>query len=223
MAISLPIHGHDATLSRNRSTSGHCNCCSMLPHVSQPITPPLDTDGPPFDARHVNAADTIMCTDDLHMLEHEHEHKHGHARDWTQDLPQTAHVDLLRATDWARNGLGPLDAWGDTLRLFTGFVMADSRAACLWWGPSAVAIYNQHFVPLCARVHPMLMGSTYAEGLPELWPAISGLFEESKRTGLGQNVSSNEPLLVERNGWKEEAFFSGSFVPIGPTHQPLGF
>jgi hypothetical protein len=195
----------------------------MNPHVQPPITPPLDTHLVPVDAHHaVNAADS-MCADDLHMPEPEHGHAHVHDHDWTQDLPQTAHVDLFRATDWGRNGLGPLDDWGDTLRLFTGFVMADSRAACLWWGPDAVAIYNQHFVPLCARVHPMLMGSTYVEGFPELWPAISGLFDESRRTGVGQNVSSTEPLLVERNGWKEEAFFSGSFVPIGPAHQPLGF
>jgi hypothetical protein len=186
----------------------------MIPHVQHPDTPPPDAESLPLHAYHVaNAADT-MCADQLHMME---------PYDWTQDLPQSPHVDLFRATDWARNGLGPFDTWSDTLRLFTGFVMADSRAACVWWGPDAVAIYNKHFVPLCASIHPMLMGSTYAEGLPELWPDISGLFEESKRIGEGQNVSSTEPLLVERNGWREEAFFSGSFVPIGPAHQPLGF
>jgi hypothetical protein len=203
---------HDATLSRARARAR--TRLPMIPHVQHPDTPPPDAESLPLHAYHVaNAADT-MCADQLHMME---------PYDWTQDLPQSPHVDLFRATDWARNGLGPFDTWSDTLRLFTGFVMADSRAACVWWGPDAVAIYNKHFVPLCASIHPMLMGSTYAEGLPELWPDISGLFEESKRIGEGQNVSSTEPLLVERNGWREEAFFSGSFVPIGPAHQPLGF
>jgi hypothetical protein len=193
---------HTATLSRTRTRSISRHCGSMHPHVQQPDTRPLDADSLPLEACHADLMPDC---------------------DWTQDLPQSAHVDLFRATDWARNGLGPFDSWSDTLRLFTGFVMADSRAACLWWGPGAVAIYNTHFAPMCASVHPTLMGSTYAEGFPELWPAIRGLFEESKRIGEGQNVSSNEPLLVERNGWREEAFFSGSFVPIGPAHQPLGF
>ncbi|KAF3048658.1 hypothetical protein E8E11_009810 [Didymella keratinophila] len=67
------------------------------------------------------------------------------------------------------------------------------------------------------------MGSTYAEILPEIWPHIGAMFEESMKTGIGQNVTSEAPLLVERNGWKEEAFFSGSFIPIGPPNRPLGF
>jgi len=144
-------------------------------------------------------------------------------RDWTEQLPHTEHVRFLCNIDWARSRLGPLKDWNANLRLFTGFVLADSRAACLWWGPDAIAIYNEHFAPMAAGVHPTLMGSTYAQGFPEIWPNIRAMFEESRRTGAGQNVSSATPLLVERNGYREEAFFSGSFVPIGPVHQPEGF
>lgn len=147
----------------------------------------------------------------------------GALHDWTEHLARTEHTRLFRKTDWTRNGLGPLQDWDSTLQLFANFVLADSRAACLWWGPDFVAIYNEHFAPLCHGVHPTLMGSTYAQGFPELWPHIRLMFAESTRTGVGQNVTSNAPLLVERNGWMEEAFFSGSFVPIGPPHRPLGF
>lgn len=143
--------------------------------------------------------------------------------DWTQSLAQTDHIDRFRETDWTRNGLGRLNDWDPTLRLFANFVFADSRAACLWWGPNYVAIYNDLFAPLCHGVHPTLMGSTYAEGFPEIWPHISAMFNDSMTTGIGRNVTSDAPLLVERNGWKEEAFFSGSFVPIGPKGSPLGF
>ncbi len=54
-------------------------------------------------------------------------------RDWTEDLPKTDHVRFFRETDWSKSKLGPLNTWSPTLRLFTGFVLADSRAACLWW------------------------------------------------------------------------------------------
>jgi hypothetical protein len=143
--------------------------------------------------------------------------------DWTDDLPQSDHVRFFRDTNWARTSLGPLSGWSATLRLFTGFVFADSRAACLWWGPEYVAIYNEGFQYMCASVHPALMGRTYADGFPEIWPYISALFAESIKTGKGQNVSSASPLLVERRGYREEAYFSGSFSPIGSTHRPLGF
>jgi hypothetical protein len=67
------------------------------------------------------------------------------------------------------------------------------------------------------------MGSTFPQGYPDLWPSISTYFEECKRTGAGVNYSSAAPLLVERKGWTEEAFFCGSFTPIGPVHSPQGF
>ncbi|KAF1933113.1 putative histidine kinase HHK15p [Didymella exigua CBS 183.55] len=148
----------------------------------------------------------------------------GAARyDWTQNLADTDHIRLFRETDWTRNGLGSLQDWDSTLQLFANFVFADSRPACLWWGPEYVAIYNDAFAPMCHGVHPTLMGSTYAESFPEIWPQIRAMCQESIKTGVGQNVTSDAPLLVERNGWKEEAFFSGSFVPIGPHDRPLGF
>jgi hypothetical protein len=144
--------------------------------------------------------------------------------DWTAALPQTDHVQrFFRNTNWEGTSLGPLRDWSQALRTFVGFVFADSRAACLWWGADYVAIYNEEFIPLCAGVHPMLMGQSYARAMPEIWPAISALFVNSRRTGRGNNVSSATPLLVERNGYTEEAYFSGSFVPVGPAHEPDGF
>lgn len=58
---------------------------------------------------------------------------HATEHDWTEDLPKTDHVRFFRETDWSKSSLGPLSTWSPTLRLFTGFVLADSRAACLWW------------------------------------------------------------------------------------------
>ncbi|KAL5120426.1 hypothetical protein ACEQ8H_001716 [Pleosporales sp. CAS-2024a] len=149
--------------------------------------------------------------------------KRADAPDWTLDLPQTDHVRLFRTTDWASTDLGPLRDWSPTLRLFVGFVLASSRAACLWWGPSLVAIYNDAYAPLAGKLHPSLMGSTIHQGYPDLWPSISVYFEEGRRTGMGQNYSSAAPTLVDRRGWTEEAFFSGAFTPIGPVHHPEGY
>ena len=150
---------------------------------------------------------------------------HDNEDDWTANLPQTQHVQFFRSTDWSQTSLGPLKEWHSSLRLFTTLVLADSRPACLWWGPIAnlTAIYNAHYAPLAGALHPKLMGSTFMEGYPDLWPSISVYFEEAMRTGSGQNYSSATPLIVERKGWQEEAFFSGSFVPLGVPNQIQGF
>jgi PAS domain-containing protein len=146
------------------------------------------------------------------------------AHDWTASLPQTDHIRFFRNTNWAATSLGPLETWNHSLRLFAGFVLADSRAACLWVLPDYTAIYNEAYAELAAQVHPTLMGSTFISGYPELWPFISTYFDECRRTGAGVNYSSAAPTLVDRNGWREETFFSGSFTPVGPnSNQPLGF
>jgi len=57
------------------------------------------------------------------------------------------------------------------------------------------------------------MGQPFAFGFPELDPFIRPLFEEGIRSGTAQDVVE-APLMVERNGYCEEAFFTGNFTPI---------
>ena len=52
---------------------------------------------------------------------------------WTDTLSDSPHVDMFRRTNWSETALGPLESWPDLLRHMTQFLMADSRAACLFW------------------------------------------------------------------------------------------
>lgn len=223
---SLPTDDHAVLL-----WSLHARLMDGIAQRNQPLTPPPDTGD---DA-------TLIMANAEHGLEH----------DWTEDLPKTDHVRFFRETDWKKSSLGPLSTWSPTLRLFVGFVLADSRAACLWWyvyiwklfdlllyrsecrftrhptdldrGKDLVAIYNAHYAPLACGAHPKLMGSTFQEGFPELWSGIEPIFEQCKTTAAGVNYSSDASLVVERKGWREETFFNGNFVPVGPAHAPEGF
>lgn len=146
--------------------------------------------------------------------------------DWTAALPQTDHVRFFRNTDWSRTLLGPLSSWSPTLRLFATHVLVDSRAACLWWGDDInhlTAIYNECYAPLAAGAHPRLMGSIFQDSYPDLWPTIRPYFEQAKRTGLGINYSADCSTIVERNGYREEAFFSGGFIPVGMPGAVQGY
>jgi signal transduction histidine kinase/ActR/RegA family two-component response regulator len=57
------------------------------------------------------------------------------------------------------------------------------------------------------------MGQTFASGFPELDPFMRPLFEEGTKSGQAQDVVE-APMMVERNGYREEAFFTGNFTPI---------
>lgn len=57
------------------------------------------------------------------------------------------------------------------------------------------------------------MGSTFLEGFPEIFPQIKFMYDESELSGLAYPISEYM-LLVERNGFSEEACFTGNFNPI---------
>ncbi|TVY93506.1 Two-component system protein A [Lachnellula willkommii] len=133
---------------------------------------------------------------------------------WETLLPSTNHVRFFASVDWAASPLGSLSTWNAALRLQTFAVMSDSQAGCLYWyyrGPQKVAIYNEAFVPLAGKAHPMLMGKAFEVGFPEIWPQIKPVFKAAEVTGLAGDVHEIE-LFVERNHFMEEAFFTGNFV-----------
>jgi hypothetical protein len=57
------------------------------------------------------------------------------------------------------------------------------------------------------------MGQSFASGFPELDPFIGPLLEEGIRSGVAQDVVES-PMMVQRNGYREEAFFTGNFTPV---------
>lgn len=74
-------------------------------------------------------------------------------------------------------------------------------------------MYNAAFAPLAAKAHPLLMGQPFAFGFPELVPLIKPLFERGMQTGQAQDVVE-APMMVDRNGYREETFFTSNFTPV---------
>jgi signal transduction histidine kinase/CheY-like chemotaxis protein len=60
------------------------------------------------------------------------------------------------------------------------------------------------------------MGHSFDLELPELLPSIKPLFEEGMRSGIAQDVVDIQ-LMVRRNDYQEEAFFTGNFTPLRGT------
>lgn len=74
-------------------------------------------------------------------------------------------------------------------------------------------LYNEAFVPICGAVHPVAMGSTFLKIYPEIADIILPMFQAAheSRSATGVNELS---LNVMRNGFLEEAYFTGNFTPI---------
>lgn len=136
-----------------------------------------------------------------------------HLGSWTDCIPRTAHNALFLDYDFATTPLGPKSEWSTVLRAYVTMIFADSRGACLYWGPDKIAIYNEGFAVSCEGAHPFLMGHGFAEAFPELSASIDPVFQHASDTGQAVNVD-NIQLFVNRNNYLEETYFIGQFIPL---------
>lgn len=109
---------------------------------------------------------------------------------WTDCIPKTEHNALFLDYDFATNPLGPKSEWSPVLRAYVTMIFADSRGACLYWGPDRIAIYNEGFAVSCEGAHPFLMGHGFAEAFPELSANIDPVFQHASTTGQAVNVDN---------------------------------
>ncbi|EPX57467.1 putative sensor histidine kinase [Cystobacter fuscus DSM 2262] len=123
--------------------------------------------------------------------------------------------ELLRRVDWARTPIGPVEHWPQSLRTTVGILLASNYPLYLAWGPRYVQMYNDAYRPICgATKHPAALGQEASVTWPEVWNDVLGpTWERIRVTGEPVRVE-NLLMLLDRNGYLEECYFSYSHSPI---------
>src|SRR5882724_10241132 len=119
---------------------------------------------------------------------------------------------VIRAMDWAKTPLGPIDSWPQSLRTTVSLCLASNFPISLAWGPRHVQIYNDGYWPICGGKHPGSMGQDFSECWASAWPAIGEAF--GRALGGETSFLENQQMFLDRNGYLEETFFTFSFSPI---------
>ena len=121
---------------------------------------------------------------------------------------------LMRSLDWSTTPLGPVENWPQSLRTAVSICLASHLPVLIWWGPELVKLYNDAYRPLLgATKHPGAMGQRGRESWPEIWDTMGPMLEGVLREGKAA-WSENQLLLLERNGYHEERYFTFSYSPI---------
>ncbi|QDS76178.1 hypothetical protein FKW77_007979 [Venturia effusa] len=146
--------------------------------------------------------------------------------DWTRDPPPgelTAHQRFIRDVDWTKSPLGPMDRWPDQLRQMVLAIVADPDPAVIYWGDSQAIVYNEAYIPLIGAKHPGLQGQDpRIGGFAEIWEPFDRILLEGEDTGV-THCDIDQLVLILRNGYLEEGYFSYKFVPlIGPQGFVIG-
>src|ERR671910_3002215 len=120
---------------------------------------------------------------------------------------------LVRAHDWSRSPLGPVEDWPVSLRTAAAVCLESRYGMCVFWGPELVAIYNDAYVPMLGVKHPAALGTPLREIWPEIWDQIGPMLDAVMTTAQA-TWHEDQPLLLERRGFLEEGYFTYSFSPV---------
>jgi len=129
---------------------------------------------------------------------------------------------LMRALDWSATPLGPVSDWPQSLRTAVSICLASRFPMLIWWGPALVMLYNDAYRPILgATKHPAAMGQRGRECWPEIWdvigPMLTGVLARGEATW-----SEDQLLLLDRNGYVEECYFTFSYSPIRDESGGIG-
>jgi PAS domain S-box-containing protein len=119
----------------------------------------------------------------------------------------------IRAFDWSRTPLGPIENWPPSLVSILGVCLTAQSPMAIYWGAEGWLLYNDAWRPVVGGKHPWALGRPASEVWPELWPAIRQYFESVHATGEA-NWRSDELLPMQRFGYTEECYFDYSLNPI---------
>ncbi len=121
--------------------------------------------------------------------------------------------ELLRATDWSRTPLGPVEGWSRALRGYAEMVLDMPTPAILFWGPEQTQIYNDGYAVILGPRHPNGFGRPYREIWPDTYPVIYPWMRHVLDNAGTWRVDRAH-IPVTRHGFDEEAYFTFTFSPL---------
>ena len=129
---------------------------------------------------------------------------------------------LIRGLDWSKTPLGPIEAWPQSLRITVSVCLNSHFPILIWWGPDLIKLYNDAYRPILgATKHPRALGAPGREVWPEIWPIIGPMLQGVLERG--EATWSHDLLLVlDRNGYPEECYFTFSYSPIWDEAGKIG-
>jgi signal transduction histidine kinase len=121
--------------------------------------------------------------------------------------------ERIRALDWERTALGPPETWPHGLRVALRIMLASRQPIWVGWGRELTYFYNDSYKSIIGGRHPAALGLPAEQVWPEIWSQIGPMLRSALGGDLGTYVESHL-LIMERNGYPEETYYTWSYTPI---------
>lgn len=128
---------------------------------------------------------------------------------------------LMRDHDWSRTPLGHPGAWPQSLKMAVRIMLTSLQPIWIGWGKELIYLYNDPYKSIIGGKHPWALGKPTHEVWREIWPDIGPLLETAMEGDRGTYVES-QLLIMERNGYPEETYYTFSYSPIPDDDGSVG-
>jgi signal transduction histidine kinase len=105
-----------------------------------------------------------------------------------------------------------VESWPQSLKAVIRTLLSSSYPMVLTWGPDFTQVYNDAYSELIGDGHPAALGIDIRITLAAAWETLGPMIEKVMATGVA-NWTPALRLLMERSGYREEAYFSVSHAP----------
>jgi PAS domain S-box-containing protein len=120
---------------------------------------------------------------------------------------------LIRAYDWSSTAIGAPENWPQGLKTAIRIMLTSRQPIWIGWGDELLYFYNDPYKSIIGGKHPVALGQPTALVWHEIWSEIAPLLETALSGGEGTFVEQMF-LIMERNGFPEETYYTFSYSPI---------
>jgi PAS domain S-box-containing protein len=120
---------------------------------------------------------------------------------------------LMRSHDWSQTSLGAVETWSQSLKTSVRIMLTSRQAMFVWWGDELINLYNDAYRAILGGKHPEALGQPAAVVWREIWDQVGPRAE----TAISQNQGTYDEallLIMERNGYPEETYYTFSYSPV---------
>jgi PAS domain S-box-containing protein len=129
--------------------------------------------------------------------------------------------ERIRGYDWGATPLGEPAGWPQNLRLALRIILNSRQPMWIGWGASLIFFYNDAYQSIIGGKHPSALGRPIKEVWSEIWDDIGGMLELAM-SGREAIYVEAQPLIMERNGYREETYYTFSYSPIPNDDGSIG-
>lgn len=113
--------------------------------------------------------------------------------------------------DWAGSPLGPMDRWPQSLKTALSMMLISRFPKAIVWGPQFITFHNDAFKPILGEKPPAI-GRSFCDVWQEAWPELKPMVD--KAYAGEATFIENFPLVINRHGYPEQAYFTFCYSPI---------